>query len=188
MYVKKGYNGYVRRKKILLAAEVITLLAGIIGFMIIGIITTKSRKNLMTVAAIVTVIPMVNQLVVLIALFKYKSRPADEYEEVKKRCGNGILDTELVITSKTDKSFMVDYAYIHERGIICYSFDKTIDSKKAQEYIESFIEKNSLKSDVFFIRDWKHYLARLEELEPCDRNTCDEKLLKIEGVLRGISI
>lgn len=71
----------------------------------IGVVTTGSRKNLLTVVAMVSVIPMVNQLVILIALWKYQPCPDKEYEQVASIVGKGILDTELVITSKTDKSF-----------------------------------------------------------------------------------
>ena len=80
----------------------------------IGVVTTGSRKNLLTVVAMVSVIPMVNQLVILIALWKYQPCPDKEYEQVASIVGKGILDTELVITSKTDKSFLLDYACIHD--------------------------------------------------------------------------
>lgn len=60
---------------------------------------------MLTVVAMVSVIPMVNQLVILIALWKYQPCPDKEYEQVASIVGKGILDTELVITSKTDKSF-----------------------------------------------------------------------------------
>ena len=56
------------------------------------------------------------------------------------------------------------------------------------EYIKSFMKANDLKTDIFVIRDWKNYLNRIRELEKWDRASCDEKLLKIEGVLRGIAI
>jgi len=50
------------------------------------------------------------------------------------------------------------------------------------------MKANDLKTDIFVIRDWKNYLNRIRELEKWDRASCDEKLLKIEGVLRGIAI
>ena len=50
------------------------------------------------------------------------------------------------------------------------------------------MKANDLKTDIFVIRDWKNYLNRIRELETWDRANCDEKLLKIEGVLRGIAI
>lgn len=186
--VKKGHHGYIRRRKKLLMAEVAGMLVGIIGFIVIGIIVSGSRKNLLTVAAMVSVIPMVNQFVVLVALWKYQPRPDEEYEQVAKIVKKGILDTELVITSKTDKSFLLDYACIHEKGVFCYCSDKNVSEKKAAEYIKGFMKTNNLKTDVFVIRDWKNYLNRIRDLEEWDRTTCDEKLLRIEGVLRGIAI
>lgn len=101
--IKKGHHGYIKRKKRLLLGEVLGLLIGIIGLVVIGVVTTGSRKNLLTVVAMVSVIPMVNQLVILIALWKYQPCPDKEYEQVASLVGKGILDTELVITSKTDK-------------------------------------------------------------------------------------
>ena len=122
--IKKGHHGYIKRKKRLLLGEVLGLLIGIIGLVVIGVVTTGSRKNLLTVVAMVSVIPMVNQLVILIALWKYQPCPDKEYEQVASLVGKGILDTELVITSKTDKSFLIDYACIHEKGVFCYCSDK----------------------------------------------------------------
>ena len=171
--IKKGHHGYIKRKKRLLLGEVLGLLIGIIGLVVIGVVTTGSRKNL---------------LVILIALWKYQPCPDKEYKQVASIVGKGILDTELVITSKTDKSFLLDYACIHEKGVFCYCSDKNVSEKKTAEYIKSFMKANDLKTDIFVIRDWKNYLNRIRELEKWDRASCDEKLLKIEGVLRGIAI
>ena len=103
--IKKGHHGYIKRKKRLLLGEVLGLLIGIIGLVVIGVVTTGSRKNLLTVVAMVSVIPMVNQLVILIALWKYQPCPDKEYEQVASIVGKGILDTELVITSKQISHF-----------------------------------------------------------------------------------
>ena len=46
--IKKGHHGYIKRKKRLLLGEVLGLLIGIIGLVVIGIVTTGSRKNLLT--------------------------------------------------------------------------------------------------------------------------------------------
>lgn len=186
--LKKGHYGYLNRRKKRLTLEVGIILFGIIVLIALGIYSTGTRKNLLTVAAVVSALPLANQLVVLIAAFKYKSRPKDEYDKVAAVVGTGILDTELIITSKTDKAIEINYACVHEKGVFCYSADKSLDTKKAEAYISGFLENNELPSDVFLIKDWKNFMNRLSTLEPIDRNTCDETLLKIEGVLRAIAI
>lgn len=161
---------------------------GIVILLVLGYVSTKTRKNLLTVVAILSVLPMANQLVVLIAVWNYKSRPQEEYKQVASIIGNGLLDTELIITSKTDKAMEINYAYVHEKGIFCYSANKKLDTKRAEEYIKSYLEANDLHADIFFIREWKQYLKRLSGLEPVDRATCGEDLLRKEGVLRAIAI
>ena len=43
--IKKGHHGYIKRKKRLLLGEVLGLLIGIIGLVVIGVVTTGSRKK-----------------------------------------------------------------------------------------------------------------------------------------------
>ncbi len=186
--LKKGHYGYLSRRKKRLAWEVGVIVFGIIVLIALGVYSTGNRKNLLTVAAAVSALPLANQLVVLVAAFKYHERPKDEYDKVAEIVGNGLLNTELIITSKTDKAIEINYAYIHEKGVFCYSVNKALDAKKTEEYIGSFLKANQLPADVFLMKDWKNFLKRLAELEPVDRKTCDEKLLRIEGVLRGIAI
>ena len=58
--IKKGHHAISNVRKRLLLGEVLGLLIGIIGLVVIGVVTTGSRKNLLTVVAMVSVIPMVN--------------------------------------------------------------------------------------------------------------------------------
>ena len=149
--IKKGHHGYIKRKKRLLLGEVLGLLIGIIGLVVIGVVTTGSRKNLLTVVAMVSVIPMVNQLVILIALWKYQPCPDKEYEQVASIVGKGILDTELVITSKTDKSFLLDYACIHEKGVFCYCSDKNVSFFQSYKNLLIFLHRFRFQRQGFHL-------------------------------------
>lgn len=172
----------------MLLFQVGMIVFGIIVLLVMGYISTKTRKNLLTIVAVVSVLPMANQLVVLIAVWKYQPRPKEEYDTVKKLTGKGLLDTELILTSRTDKAMEINYAYIHEKGVFCYSADRKLDSKKVENYIKQYMQANNLETDVYLIKDWKNYLNRLSTLPPEDRSTCEERLLKIEGVLRNLAI
>ena len=54
--------------------------------------------------------------------------------------------------------------------------------------MQDYLKQNDLDTTVFLIKDWKNYMNRLKTLEPEDRKTCDETLLRIEGVLRNLAI
>lgn len=185
---QKGHYGYIRARKRTLLIRTIILFLGVIILLAMGLALTHTKKNLLTVAAIVSVLPAANQAVVLFALLPYHGREKDEYESVREIVPNGVLDTELVLTSKNDKSMPIDYAYVHPTGLYCFSFDSKLDIPKTQQYIQTMMKANHLNTHVKVFRDFKQFKKRLRELEPIDRNTCEEKLLKIEGVLRAISI
>ncbi len=186
--VIKGHHGYLHARKRTLLIRTSLLAIGVIALLIMGFTLTHTRKNLLTVAAVVSVLPTANQAVILIAVLPYHGRKKEEYDTVRAIVPKGILDTELVITSKNDKSMQLDYAYIHPTGVYCFSFDEKLDLSKTEKYIQMMMKNNKLNTHVKVFRDFKQFKKRLGELEPIDRDTCDEKLLKIEGVLRAISI
>ena len=186
--VRKGSYGYLSRRKRQLWIHIGIVLAGIVILLALGIWTTGTRKNLLTIVAVVSVLPLANEAVVLIAVWKYHSRPKEEYDRVRSLVGNGLLNTELIVTSRTEKAMEIAYAYIHEKGVFCFCPDKNLDRRKAEEYLKGFLENNDLQYDVFVFRDLKRFLERLEELSPEDRNTCEEDLLRAEGVIRAIAV
>ena len=117
----KGHFGYIRRRKRNLSIMVGILAAGIIGLVLLGYLTLGTKNNWLTIVAILTVLPTANLAVVLFALLPYKGRPKEEYDQVVSIVGDSVLDTELIITSKTDKNMEIDYAYFHEEGVFCYT-------------------------------------------------------------------
>ncbi|CVI68330.1 hypothetical protein NDGK_01176 [Clostridiales bacterium CHKCI001] len=186
--IEKGHYGYIRARKKTLLIRTMILFLGVIILLAMGFALTHTKKNLLTVAAIVSVLPAANQAVVLFALLPYHGREKEEYESVRAIVPNGVLNTELILTSKNDRSMPIDYAYVHPTGLYCFSFDSKLDIPKTEQYIRTMMKTNHLNTHVKIFRDFKQFKKRLGELEPIDRNTCEEKLLKIEGVLRAISI
>lgn len=184
----KGHHGYIRARKRNLSIMVGVLTAGIIGLVLLGYLTLGTKNNWLTIVAILTVLPTANLAVVLTALLPFKGRPTEEYEQVVSIVGDGVLDTELIITSKTDKSMEIDYAYFHENGVFCYTTQKSMDVKRTEEYLKTMLKNNEVASEVKVFTDWKAYLKRLRSLEPSSRKTCDEKLLQMEGVFRAIAL
>lgn len=184
----KGHHGYIRARKRTLSIMVGILTAGIIGLVLLGYLTLGTKNNWLTIVAILSVLPTANLAVVLFALLPYRGRPKEEYDQVAAIVGDGVLDTEMIITSKTDKNMEIDYAYFHEEGIFCYTVNKAMDVKRTEEYLKTMLKNNELTSNVKVFTEWKAFLKRLRTLEPSSRKTCDETLLKMEGVFRAISL
>ena len=186
--IGKGHYGYIEQRKKRLLIQGILLMAGIAGFMVLGIVITGSNKNLFTLVAVMTAIPMVMQFVQFFALAKFHSRPLEEYEKARALAGNGLLNTGLVIANKDGASFDIGYAYVHRDGIVLYCANEKTDTAKTEEYIRNFLRLNGCDAPVTVLTDVRVFMKRLKSLSPEDRAEVPEELLKQEGVLRAISM
>ena len=186
--ITKGHYGYIGKRKKRLLLQALILFAGMAGFIALGYIITGSNKNLFTLVAVMTAIPMVMQVVQLIALSKYHSRPEEEYRQVRALAGSGLLNTDLVIANKDGASYDIGYAYVHRDGIILYCANEKTDTAKTEEYIRNFLRLNGCDAPVTVLTDVRVFMKRLKTLSPEDRADVPEELLKQEGVLRAISM
>ncbi|MGN0297882.1 MAG: hypothetical protein ACI4C1_01630 [Lachnospiraceae bacterium] len=187
--IAKGHYGYLSYKKKIEIVKMLVILLGIVILFVAGYMTTHTRKNLLTVAAVVSVLPLANLIVPFIALLPFKGRPREEYEEIRKIVGEGLLNVELVITAHDEKPFGVDYVYIHPDGIFCYSTQKNFKADALKKHLKTMIEGNDLHTPgIYTFQNYKKFERRLGALSPISREDCDEELLKIEGVVRALAI
>ncbi len=184
----KGSYGYFAYRKKIQLLKCLFILAGIIILLLIGYFAAHSRKNLMTVAAIVSALPLANEAVVLFAALPYHSRPREEYETVKALAGDGLLSCELLLTRGNGKSFLMDYAYVHPTGLFLYTGDAALKEEEAAEHIQGIMVNHELYPKVRIYKNLKKFQLCIKDLEPVHRSDCEDTLLKIEGVLHAISI
>ena len=186
--IEKGHPGYLKKRKTGLLIRGLILAAGVLALFLTGYLTLGTRFNWLTIVAVLSAVPMAMQFATLFSLLPYKERPAEEQEKVRKAVGNGVLDTGLIVSNKDGRAIELDYAYVHESGIYLLSFGKIVSLQQTEEYIRSFLRLNQVDGSVTLFTDLDVYLKRLSSLAPSDRDSCDELLLKQEGILRAISM
>ena len=186
--ITKGHYGYIGYRKKRLLLQALILLLGMAGFIVLGYYITGSNKNLFTLVAVMTAIPMVMQIVQLIAISRFHSRPEEEYQKVRELAGNGLLNTDLVIANKDGPSYDIGYAYVHSGGILLYCANEKLDIAKTEEYIRNFLRLNECDAPVTVLTDVRVFMKRLKSLPGEDRADVPDELLRQEGVLRAISM
>lgn len=184
----KGDYGYFNYRKMIQMLKCLFVLAGMVILILIGYSVTHTRKNVMTVVAIVSALPLANAAVILFTALPYHSRPKEEYEEVKAVAGDGLLSTELLLTRGSGKSFLIDYAYIHPEGVLLYTTDTGLKEEDVITHIKEIMVNHELYPNIKIYKNLKKFQLRIKDLAPVHRRDCDEELLKIEGVLHAISI
>ena len=186
--MNKGTYGYFQRRKWMQTAKCLLVLLGMGILLAIGYHTTHTRKNMMTVIAIVSALPFSNAAVILFTVLPYHARPKEEYGAVKTLAGDGVFSTELLLTRSTGKNFLVDYAYVHPRGVFLYTTNAALQEKEAIAHIKEILAGHGLHTEIKIDKNLEQYQTHLKALEPVHRCDCAEELLKIEGVLHAISI
>ena len=139
-------------------------LAAIIAQLIARSMTDwEAMKNVLTVSAILTVLPMANLASPLLVMLRIPSMSRELYEKCRQSGQEERLLYELVITSK-DLILPVDAVLIHPSGTICYCPKKDISTKKAEEYLNGMLGKWKLNKNARVITEepdifktaWRH--------------------------------
>lgn len=99
-----GYFRYERMRRLLITIITVLLPAAIF---VAGIIVYGSEKNLLTVLALVLVIPFAMAFVSLVMVYTHSSIPEEEYREIEEHAGTLTMAYELYVTHEK-ASTMVD--------------------------------------------------------------------------------
>lgn len=137
MFAEKGKRGYLRGRKTKLAMIMLGLLLIIIGLVALGMWLNKGdRKNIYTVMAVLTVLPLANLLTTFIAVFPYKAPEEKEFSDLAGPGGCEHILTELAVTNAKLKTIYFPYVVVNEDQLFAYTKAVPAEGKK-QEYIDA---------------------------------------------------
>ena len=162
--VAKGKYGYTlsHRKWQILKLAVYVALA--LSVFLLGLIATKTTKNLMSIVAIVGALPISKELVGVIMSFKRKPMDKKLYQEISAKAGDLEQIYELLFTT-AEKSYAVEAAVIEGRDVICYSNDSKCETAALQTHLYKLLNANDYKQNVKVFTDYKKFMDRVGDLE-----------------------
>ncbi len=188
--IQKGKIGYLKNRKTILFLRLSLVAIVIIGFLIGSKLTEDTMKKILTVMAILAVLPLANIGTVFIAMMPFVGKTHEENEAVRQICTNELLEFELVITSSSDPTVYFPYLSIYKDQVIALAEGEKVDGKRAASYLMQMLEGNGIDTKVIVYEDLQEFIKKLQELEPCavKRESCSNKLLRTEGVLLALSM
>lgn len=186
--VQKGMFGYRnahRKQQILIVA----LFLAAIAAQLIGrqFITMKEFKNLVTISAILTVLPMANLASPLVAAWKIKEMPEELYDACRPYEQKFPILYDLIITS-SDLIMPVDVAVIHPTGVYLYCPAKSIDTKKAEKFLNEMLVGWKLDGNARVMTEKKNFLTRLSTLKTVTEDEDDGSAPYVEKLLKSLSM
>ncbi len=166
--IAKGKYGYTlsHRKWQILKLSLYIVLA--LAIFLVGFITTKTTKNILSIIAICGALPISKEMVGVIMSFKRKPMDKELYEQISTKAGNLEQIYELVFTTQ-EKSYVVEAAVIEGKDVICYTIDPKCDIPALQKHLQRMLDANGYKENVMVFKDLKKFLDRVSDLERRDK-------------------
>lgn len=175
--IKKGDIGYIDKNKILqlMISLILLVMVGIIYYT--GIIKYHNTKNIYTVLAAVSAIPMAKFAVAYLVMFPYKSSSTKQYEILEKYTEVKLI-SDLLISSK-EKIINVEFAGVRDNSVFCYIPDKKYDKVTCEKYIKSFLETECKVSSVKVYKEFNKFEKGMAVLNKNETGKYDKRIAEL---------
>lgn len=188
MKIQKGDYGFrdKNRKSRLMVTGI--LIGAILVQLLARYLTdTQATKNILTVMAILTVLPMANMASPLIASWKYRTPSQEFYKRVHPYEEICTIVYDLVVTTK-EQIMPFDAVAVHPRGIYAYCSLNKLDVDKAEKKINEIFVENKLEPNLKIIRDEHSFFRRLDNLKPAAEYEDDGSVEYGAALLKSLSM
>lgn len=186
--VPKGAPGYFKNRKIK------TGIAMVSGYMLVlllffsGIFIFADRGNLLTVIAIVMMLPTGKMTVNFLMYPRKGKADATEYNEMCTDYDKLTILADILITPEK-KSIEFTYTAIDKAHIVIYCTDKKLDTAYHGKYIKDFLKHSDITADVSFYTDLNKFKKRLAAINSAAPNSyTEEENKRIEEIAYNFKI
>lgn len=162
--VEKGTPGYLDYKKKIEIGRTLLYFGIVAAIFLLGYSQTHTRRNLLTIVAVLGCLPSSKALVGVIVRFPYSSVSQALAEEVSEK--GALLTTcyDLLVTSK-ESVMPVDCIVISGHNIYGYTRSEKVDLEALGKQIKEMLAKNQYSGlTVKILNQYKPFLARVEGL------------------------
>ena len=160
----KGKYGYLARQR---KREIVKTCAyfGIsFAIFLMGILSTGSKNNLLTIVAVLGCLPASKSAVSMIMYIKAKGCSPACYDTVKEHENAGIVMYDLYLTSEK-KNYQLSSAVVKNNVVCGYTEEPKCDTNWGEKHIADLLRQNDYKNiTVKIFGEPSKYVERLKEL------------------------
>lgn len=180
----KGQYGYIDRQRKKVIIWTIFLFAVALGLFGMGIWSTGTKKNLLTIVAILGCLPACKSAVQVIMLLKAKGCS----KELKDRVSTYGTDfTELydLFFTSYEKNYQVSHMVIKGSVVLGCTEDAKCDTSACEKHLDGLLKRGGCKGvAVKIYEDVQKYCEGLENLKKQEVEMADEE--KLEDIVMNL--
>lgn len=170
--IRKGDFGYIQHEKIRRFLVTLLLFAIPMAAFVGAYLITGTKKNIITVIAMVGCLPACKSLVGFIVMFLQKSMDESSYRKIKEHAKDLVMSYEMYLTTYEKSTFVESFAICGNK-VIGYSSRIDGSPQFVEQHVKKILKQNGYKVDVKVMTELKPYLERLDYL-----NAHREELVK----------
>lgn len=165
MKCKKGAYGYIPAKRKRVMCYTIVMFAVCITLFITGIVTTGSKKNLLTIVAVLGCLPACKSMVELIMFCKAKGCTEEAYHKIRQYTDGMTELYDLYFTSyKTN--YPISHMVLKGNILTGYTDYSEVQEEACEKHLEQMlIQDGYINMTVKIFKDLDKYTVRLEQLK-----------------------
>ncbi len=190
----KGKAYYLNTQRNYESIKTITYFALSFLIFLIGLLSTKSRANLLTVVSVLGCLPACKSLVETIMFFRFNSLKKEYTQQLLKIAIPFPQAFDMVFTSYNE-SFQVGHLFVLDNQIVGFTETKDFKESDFTSHIKKICAAEGYKDlSVKIFTDFKKYVDRMDELkgkrsEAEASSSVDYKKEKgILGVLKSVTL
>lgn len=159
----KGTYGYLTKKKKNAILYTIICFAISLAVYLAGYITTGSRKNLLTIVAVLGCLPACKSMVNVIMLCRAKGCSREAYERIHCCEGRLIGMCDLYFTSYK-KNFPISHMIVDGKVILGYFENEKFDTEAAISHLQTMLKQGGFKDyTITLTGDLDKYCQQLKK-------------------------
>ena len=162
--VTKGSYEYLKNRKIQTILWTVLLFTVSASLFLTGVVTTGTKKNLLTIVAVLGVLPASRSLVTAFMYCKAKGCTAkwyDSHHELVGQFKHGYYD--LVFTTY-ETAYNVPVLVIKDGNICGLTYDEKKPIKQLEEHIQTCLKKEKRSGNVVIFHKEEDFLKRVEQM------------------------
>ena len=161
--IRKGEFGYIQHEKIRRFLVTLLLFAIPMAAFVGAYLITGTKKNIITVIAMVGCLPACKSLVGFIVMFLQKSMDESSYRKIKEHAKDLVMSYEMYLTTYEKSTFVESFAICGNK-VIGYSSRIDGSPQFVEQHVKKILKQNGYKVDVKVMTELKPYLERLDYL------------------------
>lgn len=186
MKVQKGNAGYIRERKKRTLLKVILEFGIVLALLILGIVQTGERMNVLTIVAVLGCLPASKALVEFIMILPHHSVAEEMAKEIQEKAGQMLTIYDMVFTS--EKQIMPVESIVVSGDRVCgFASNVKIDSTFIEKHINQYLSANGYTGvSTKIYHNYSDFLIKTEEMSRVAGNETIGQAIR--GVLLSISL